>query len=480
MNCQIAPCSQTPFASGSTPVSARGTAPVAKERSWECSGRSPILALCIGALCTLSALADDWPQWLGPQRDGVWRETGIVDKVAQQDVKYKWRVPIGTGYAGPAIAAGRLYVMDRQLPEGSQRNSDPWGRHTQDGLERVLCLDAATGKQVWAHEYPVRYAISYSSGPRTTPTVESDRLYTLGAEGHLKCLDVETGKVFWETRVVTQEAPIWGCAAHPLVDGDRLFVYTGDKTNSLKAYDKRTGKLLWQALGSKEPGYSPPILISAGGAKQLIQWIPESLNSLNPETGQIYWTIPFGPVRYGTCIWQPVVHDHYLFVAAEQNGAMLVELAADKPAAGMVWQRGGRPGSRKTEGLHNMMSTVIIKENRLFGVCKRAEFRCLDLKTGERLWETFQPTTGELGDSAYPCAFFIPNGDRFFVANDSGQLLVARITPEKYEEISRATILEPTNSDSGRKVVWSHPAFANRCMFWRNDKELVCVILAKP
>ncbi|MGA2500200.1 MAG: PQQ-binding-like beta-propeller repeat protein [Tepidisphaeraceae bacterium] len=434
--------------------------------------------------------ADDWPQWLGPQRDGVWRETGIVDKLTQADVKYKWRVPVGTGYAGPAVAAGRLYVMDRQLAKGNERDADPWGRHPQDGLERILCLDAATGKQIWTHEYAVRYAISYAAGPRTTPTVEPTRLYTFGAEGHLKCLEVETGKVIWEKRVVADEAPIWGCDAHPLVDGDRLFVYTGDKTNSLKVFDKNTGKLLWQALASKEPGYSPPVIVPAGGTRQLIQWTPESLNSFNPATGDLYWSIPFGPVRYGTCIWQPVQHGRYVFIASEQNGAMLVELDADKPAAKVVWQRAGRQGSRKTEALHNLMSTVILTDTNIFGVCKMAEYRCLDLKTGDRLWETFAPTTGELGQTQFPSAFTIPVVpptpadlarwvNRYFIANDSGELLIARLTPEKFEEMSRAKILDPTNSDSGRKVVWSHPAFAGRCMFWRNDRELVCVDLAK-
>ncbi|MFI5380199.1 MAG: PQQ-binding-like beta-propeller repeat protein [Tepidisphaerales bacterium] len=438
-------------------------------------------SLCLSAMLCVAVMAraDDWPQWLGPQRDGVWRETGIVDKLAQADVKYKWRVPVGTGYAGPAVAAGRLYVMDRQLPQGNERDKDPWERHPQDGLERVLCLDAATGKQIWVHEYPVRYAISYAAGPRTTPTVEATRLYTFGAEGHLKCLEVDTGKVIWEKRVVADEAPIWGCDAHPLVDGDRLFVYTGDKTNSLKVFDKNSGKLLWQALASKEPGYSPPVLVSAGGTRQLIQWIPESLNSLNPETGELYWSLPFGPVKYGTCIWQPVQHGRYVFIASEQNGGMLVEMAADKPAAKVVWQRGGRPGSRKTEALHNLMSTIIITDSNIFGVCKMAEYRCLDLKTGDRIWETFAPTTGELGQTQFPSAFTIPNGDRYFIANDSGELLVARLSPKGYEEISRAKILEPTNSDSGRKVVWSHPAFAGRCMFWRNDRELVCVDLAR-
>src|SRR5258705_329643 len=130
-----------------------------------------LLAVVAVVLGIVVARADDWPQWLGPQRDGVWRETGIVDKFPTNGLKYRWRVPIGGGYTGPAVANGRVYVMDRQLAKGATNPSSPCGRGEIPGSERILCLNEADGKILWQHEYDSPYTVSYSSGPRVTPSV---------------------------------------------------------------------------------------------------------------------------------------------------------------------------------------------------------------------------------------------------------------------------------------------------------------------
>ena len=149
------------------------------------------LALTAVALSTIRA--DDWPQWLGPRRDGVWRETGIVVDVPAAP-KARWRTAIGAGYAGPAVAGNRVFVTDRLLPEGVQNPANPFARGEIPGVERILCLDDADGRILWKHEYDCPYRISYPSGPRATPLVADGKVYVLGAMGHLNCLDAGSGR----------------------------------------------------------------------------------------------------------------------------------------------------------------------------------------------------------------------------------------------------------------------------------------------
>src|ERR1051326_6638013 len=171
------------------------------------------------------ARADDWPQWLGPQRDGVWREDGLVEKFPAGGPKVRWRQPIGPGYAGPAIVGDRIYVMDRGTDKPVLK--DDFAKTAMAGTERVLCLDLATGKQIWKHEYDCPYQkLSYPSGPRTTPVIRDGRVYSHGAMGHLFCLSAGSGKVIWQKRLPEAykcEHPIWGYAGQegPRVAPDR-------------------------------------------------------------------------------------------------------------------------------------------------------------------------------------------------------------------------------------------------------------------
>ena len=141
--------------------------------------------------------ADDWPQWQGPNRDGVWHETGIIEKFSSNGPPVRWRAKIGAGYSGPIVARGRVYVTDRRLTQASGNPSDPFQRGEVPGGERVLCLDEADGHALWTHEYACVYTISYPAGPRVAPLVSDGKIYTLGAEGNLFCLGSETGNVIW-------------------------------------------------------------------------------------------------------------------------------------------------------------------------------------------------------------------------------------------------------------------------------------------
>ncbi len=443
-----------------------------------------VLGLAAFAPTMTPARADDWPQWLGPQRDGVWREKGILDKFPKDGPQVRWRTPIGGGYAGPAVAKGRVYVTDRVLKEGAKDPANQFARGKTPAVERVLCLNEADGKILWKHEYDCPYTISYPAGPRTTPVVQDGKVYTLGAEGHLLCLETVTGKVVWshdlKKKYGIASSPVWGFSSNPLLDGKKLICLVGGEGTTVVALDKDTGKELWRALnssGGHGPGYGSPIIIEAGGCRQLIVWHPEAVSSLDPETGKVYWKQPF-QVQQGISLATPRKDGDLLFVSAFYDGSLLLRLDRDKPDASVVWKRKGR-SERNTDALHCLIGTPFLEDGHIYGVCSYGQLRCLKADTGDRLWETLQATEAAgNGTDRLATAFIVKNSDRFFLFNEKGNLIIARLSPKGYEEISRAHILEPTNTAQRRDVVWSHPAFANQCVYARNDKEIVCVSVA--
>jgi outer membrane protein assembly factor BamB len=431
-------------------------------------------SVLIVAVLLSPSLADDWPQWLGPNRDAVWRETGLVDRFPDEGLTIRWRASVALGYAGPAVADGRVFVMDYVLRSGKVSNN-PGGRDRLEGTERVLCLDSATGESVWKHEYDRPYNLSYGGGPRCTPTVVEGKVYALGAEGNLWCLNAANGQVIWSKDFATQfgaAAPFWGCAAHPLVVGDILFCVVGGEGSVAVAFDKDTGKEIWRALSAKDQGYCPPTMIEHAGRRQLLIWHSESVNSLNPRTGEVYWSVPLKP-SYGMSITTPRQLGPYLLVTGYGDAGVLLRLADDAPRADVVWR--GKP---KT-GIYCANSTPFLENGVIYGCdISTGALMGVRMEDGQRLWETMQPTTGSPRRARYGTAFLVKHEDRFFLFNEQGDLILAKLSPQGYEEVSRFRILEATNQTFGRAVVWSHPAFAERCVFARNDKELVCVSLA--
>lgn len=430
------------------------------------------------ALLTLSSSlrADDWPQWRGPMRDGVYRETGIVEELPAE-LSFRWRVPIGQGYAGPAVVGNRVFVMDRQLGSGASNPDNPFDKPTVVGSERVLCLDADTGSVVWKHSYECPYTISYAYGPRVTPTVTGGKVYTVGAMGDFWCLEAETGKVLWTKNYVRDfgtEINTWGMAAHPLVDGDKVFLLVAGKAGVV-ALNKDTGEEIWRALSMVDPGYCPPMIIEEGGRRQLIVWTPDALQSLDPETGKVFWSEEF-KLSYGLAISQPIFDPerHLLFVTAFYQGPLMMKLSPTEPTANVLW-RGKSSSEIKTDGLHSIMSTPLFDGDHLYGVCSYGQLRCLESATGKRVWETFDAT----GEGRWWNAFLIRHGDKTILANEQGDLIFARLDAEGYHENSRAKLINPTGQAQRRKIVWSHPAFANRSVYARNDEEIVCASLAE-
>ena len=436
----------------------------------------------IALLTVLSSLfacahADDWPQWLGPKRDGVWRETGIIEKFPDGGVTPKWRADIGGGYAGPSVSNGKVYVMDRIVPESAPKPKSAFDASQIPGNERLLCFNEADGKLLWKHEYDCPYNVSYAAGPRATPLVSGGKVYCLGTMGNLTCLDAVSGKVVWQRDFKADfglKIPTWGVSANPLLDGQKLICLVGGEGTVAVAFDKDTGKELWRSLSAREPGYCPPTIFEAGGHRQLILWHAEAVNGLDPETGRVLWTEPW-KLNYGMSIATPRQVDNRLFLTCFYNGSMMMRFETGKDAPTVLW-RTEKMSERNTTHLNCTMSTPFIEDGYIYGACSYGQYRCLKADTGERLWETYAPTSGK--SERWGNCFTVKNGNRFFLFSEKGDLIIANLSSKGYEETSRAHVIDPVNTDPGRGVVWSHPAFANRHTYIRNDREIVCVDLA--
>ncbi len=424
--------------------------------------------------CAASGWADDWPQWMGPKRDNVWREDNLLEKFPANGPLVVWRTPVAGGYAGPAVAGNKLFVTDYVTKDDVK--IDNFDRKEFTGTERVLCLNAETGLELWRHEYPVKYTISYPAGPRCTPIVDGDKVYTLGAEGNLICFEAEKGTIIWQKDLPKEyntKTAMWGYAGHPLVDGNKLICVAGGTGTHAVALDKNTGQEIWRTLTSPEQGYSPPTIIEAGGQRQLILVRIDAVTSVDPETGREYWSVPYEATS-GSVIMSPARSANYLYVGGYNNQSLLVELADDAPAADIVWR------NKAQHGVSPVNVQPFVDDGTMYGFDQTGRFYAVELPSGKRLWDTTKPVSER---PAYSGTAFIvrqgDEGDRYWLFNENGDLIIAKLTPSGYEEIDRAHLIEPTNHAFGRDVIWCMPAFANRRMYVRNDKECICVELRK-
>ena len=423
-----------------------------------------------------SLWAEDWPEWRGKGRFGIWNETGILEKFPPEGLKISWKVPIQGGYSGPSVAQGRVFVSDFQENRPLQ------------GVERLHCLDEETGEILWTHSWETSYARlsrTYATGPRATPTVDSGLVYVVGATGVLKALAAESGKLAWEKdfeKDFGTEIPTWGVTSSPLIEEDLLIAIVGGSANAeVVAFNKFSGKEVWRALSSEpEMGYAQPLVFEAGGVRQLIIWHPKMVSSLDPATGKGYWEEPW-EVPIGMTVATPVRGGNYLFLSQFYGGSMMLKLDPARPSTRVVWKRKGRSERPEdTDSLHALITTPVLQGNLIIGVCSYGQLRGLDAATGDRLWESLDMI--ELG--RWASAFLVRNGNRYFVSNDLGDLIIARFDEEGYHEIDRTHLIEPTTESSfsrrsGRVVNWSHPAYANGHIFARNDRTLIRASLQK-
>jgi outer membrane protein assembly factor BamB len=430
--------------------------------------KSKAIVLLTAMLLGIRAFAVDWPQWRGPNRDGVWLEKGVVEQFDSAQIPARWRVEIASGYSGPTVANGCVYVMDR-LTSPAQ-------------VERVHCFDSMTGKSIWSYSYECRYErVDHRDGPRASVTIDEGRAYSLGTMGHLFCFDAAKGNILWNKDLDAEykiRIPLWGIAAAPLVESDLLIVQIGGRDNAcLVAFDKATGEEKWRALNDPA-SYSAPIIIESafGGAKRvLVCWTGARIVGLNPLTGQLHWQHPFAPSRISQNVATPVFHDNYLFVSSFFDGSLLLKVNSDRFTVEKVWQRKG-PNERKTEALHCCISTPVLQGDYIYGVDSYGELRCLNLRTGDRVWESLEAVP----KARWANIHMIQNQDKIWMFNERGELIISKLSPQGFHEISRAKLIEPTQGQLNQRggVCWSHPAFANRHVYARNDHELVCANLS--
>ena len=415
--------------------------------------------------------AADWPQWRGAERRGVWHEDGILERFPDEGLHYVWRVPIGAGYGGPSVAAGRVFATDFERLPGNR------------GRERLLVLDEATGEQLWEHAWETGLAglmPAYANGPRATPTVDGDRVYVLGSAGYLAALAVGDGAVLWRHDLVADYgAPVqaWGFVGAPLADGPQIITLVGAEPDAMVvAFDRETGEELWRSMEvGNEPGYNPPVIYELDGRRHLIVWHPKGIAGLDPDGGEVFWQFPY-EVEYGQTIATPIQDGNQLLVSSASHGSTLIEVAAGsaaRPEARIVWK--GRSSSKEDlDGLHAFNSTPAFDGDMIYGIGGQGALRAIDRATGKEVWATFDPSE----DARIATAFLVRNGDRYFISNDRGELMIARLSRDGYREIDRTQLLEPTTRSVRirrelGKLLWVHPAYANGHIVHRNDREIV-------
>jgi outer membrane protein assembly factor BamB len=438
----------------------------------DCVMRFGPLMVLIGLLHLTTVSAEDWPQWRGPERNGLWREDGVTAKLPAE-LPRKWTAPLGPGYSGPTVANGRVYVTDRQT------------KPTEG--ERILCFDEGTGKPLWKVEYPAPYgSIGYQAGPRASVTVDDGLAFALGATGVLHCLDASSGEIRWKRDLAADyeiEMPIWGIAGAPLVYKDLVVLHIGGKEACVVALHRKTGEHAWKALNDRAQ-YTAPVLVKQAGKDVVLVWTGDSVAGVDAADGQVYWRYPWKPRNMPIGIATPVIEGDLVFFTSFYDGSLMLRLTEQggQPAFEKVWQIAGRD-ERNTEALHSIISTPVMREGYIYGADSYGELRCLDAKTGERIWEDLTATPKARWSNIH----FVERAtggklQETWLFNERGELLTGQLSPKGFTEISRGKLIEPTQEQLRQRggVSWSHPAFANRCVFIRNDKELVCASLAEP
>jgi outer membrane protein assembly factor BamB len=380
-------------------------------------------------LFAMTALAADWPQMLGPQRNGVAPGT-----ISLKNAKLAWKKEVGAGFSGPVVAGGKLIL-----------------HHRNGGAETVECMNAATGEQIWKLEYATAYRddFGFDEGPRGTPTIADGRVYTFGAEGVLHAIDLNSGKRLWRVDTHSRfgvQKQFFGDAASPLV-GDAVYVNVGG-SGGVTAFDKATGNVLWTAT-TDEAGYSSPVAATIANRRMILCFTRAGLVALDP-AGKVLFRFPWRSRSQASVnAALPVIDGSLVFLSASYNtGATVLDLSGGQPK--QLWS--------SDEALSNHYATSVLKDGRLFGFHGRQEFgqslRCVELRTGKVIWST----------DGFGAGSVTLVGDRLLVVRENGEAIVAPAIAEGFRPESKAQLLPA--------VVRSYPAIADGRLFVRNEKTL--------
>jgi len=393
--------------------------------------------LCSAALIALGAssvFAADWPIWRGPTYDGISTEK---DWKLSGEPKTLWEAEVGLGFASFVVGDGRV------LTSG----------HT-DEKDTVWCLDAVTGKVIWKHEYPADLGDKYyEGGTSNTPTIDGDKVYHLSRWGDLFCFEVATGKIVWEKNVQKEteaNIPDWGFAGAPLVQGGLLILNVGKAGLGV---DKVSGKIVWKSE-TDSAGYSTPYPITRDGKKLAIIGSGDAYNAVQVEDGTPVWSYRWA-TRYGVNASDPILSGDSLFISTGYNkGCALLKLTNSQPEK--VWE---------SKVLKNQFNSSVLLDGYLYGIDgdqnSRCSLKCVKLADGKVSWEEKSIGFGSL----------MAADGRLIILTEKGELVVAKASAEKFDELSRAQVL------SGR--CWSAPVLANGRVYVRNAPGHVLCLEAK-
>jgi outer membrane protein assembly factor BamB len=391
-----------------------------------------LLAFVLSMFFIPIAQAADWPQWRGPDRDGISTESNWSVQWPSEGPPQLWQARVGQGYSSFAVSNGRLYTM------GNINEND-----------YVFCFDAATGVEIWKHSYPCssRDPNGYH-GARCTPTVDGNLVFTISREGHLFCLDAQTGQVNWAKNLrkdYRASPPKWGFSGSPLVEGNLLLVETGGRGASMVALDKFTGKEIWRN-GSDAAGYSSPVAFSWAGERAVATFSARALVARRIRDGQELWRFPWR-TSFDVNAATPIIKGDKAFISSGYNkGAALVDFSGRQPRA--VWQ---------SRNMRNHINSSVLYNGYLYGFDEN-DLKCLEFETGREVWSQRRFGKGSL---------IVADG-KLIVYNDSGRLAVAEASPDGYREISGAQVL-------GGRSTWVAPVLSNGRIYCRSGETLVCL-----
>ena len=389
--------------------------------------------------------ASDWPQWRGPDRNGISHETGISKKWSDGGPRVLWRVPLGEGFSGISVARGRVYTM---FSEGED--------------EFVVCLDASNGKEIWRFRSDSTYYESEGgNGPRATPTIDGEFLFTVSAQGKFYALNSVNGEKVWSYDLIrdfSSYMPRWGFSSSSLVEDNMLLVEVGGNNGKfIVAFNKTNGDVLWSSLTDKL-GYASPIAVTIDGVRQLIVFAGLRLLSVSTDNGELFWSYPWRTGRFDVHAATPIfiAPDRIFISSAYGKGAAVVKVKVmDSPGSGSgikmeveeIW---------RSERMQNRLATSVLHGNHLYGFHKTI-LKCIDANTGTEKWKARGFGEGTL----------ILAEDHLIILGDRGKLGLVEATPTAFNEVASAEVL------SG--LCWTAPALANGRLYARNEKEMVCL-----
>ena len=401
------------------------------------------LAVCL--LSAAAAQAGDWPQWLGPKRDGTSEEKVAAWTDAPTAV---WSAPVGEGHSSPVVADGRVYLHVK--PDGRD-------------AEEVLCFDAKTGKQLWKQAYGRGpFSTPFGNGPRGTPTVDGGQVFTLGSTGILSCFDAKTGDRAWQVDTLKKFGATnlrFGISASPLVYDRKVYVNVGAKGASVVAFDRATGDVVWKA-GDDAASYSSPVIWADDKQPQAVFLTGAHLTGLDPKTGDEFWKVPFKDLLNESST-TPVRVGDLLVGSSVTAGSIGLKMAAgEEPSAEQLW--------KKAKLTCYFSTPVVAGEGHLYMVTGKllpppsATLHCVKADTGEIVWS-------KEGVGKYHASLLKIADGKMLLLEDDGELALLDGGTESYKELARSKVCGNT---------WAHPALADGVLFLRDEKELKALKLS--